>query len=317
MYKQIYLPAVKTFVYTISKNRQANISETLNRLDFTNWEFIYRSNENSLDWIKLLETPAPFLILEDDATLTDNYHAEINYPDDAELLYFGGSTHGELYHLHKISEIVHKKQQKLIVCTGLQSWWPEFLLYTDRDDDYICPYNMHSTHAILLLNDNVKNLIKQIINSELAEAVHRLFANNMHLFNTYCLKKPFWYKCDGENNIATLTYYGGKPIDKIDILKFRSLKYAYYAKSNGTKIEDNRFKKINGVFENPNHIDVTEELNYKIKQGMLVGDRFWNLITICNDTFGQDPFPGYYKFLHLKYNSGAWGDHWEGKTIIL
>ena len=336
-YKQVLLPQLKTFVYTIPRNveRQAKITKMLNNLGFTNWQFYFGSDKKQPyflnihdDWDKILQYPSPFIILEDDAEITDFYCPELHYPDDAELIYLGGSVNGELFNIHEISKVVHKNQEELMFCTGLQDWWPEFMVYTDRTDHYIRTYNMHSTHAMLFINDNINQEMRKIIveNSQLGFTPFprmrtlshdKLFADHMYLFKTYCLKNPFWYQNDGKNNIPTSKYYIGISANDCNIFNFRTLKYAYYAKANGTNVGDNRFRVVNGVFQNPESIDVTERLNNIIKQGMLVGDRLWGQTFVTNELLGGDPFPGHYKFLHLNYNSGAIADWNEGREINL
>ena len=168
----MFLPNIKTFVYTIARNveRQQKMAAMLRKLGFSNWEFVYGSTGETpywmnihADFIKILQTPVPFLFLEDDVELTEYYRSDIVYPNDAELVYLGGSVNGELYHIRDIMKLAKENKETLMICTAPRTFWPDFMVYADRPDAYIHTYNMHSTHAILFLNEKPRNVILDFI----------------------------------------------------------------------------------------------------------------------------------------------------------
>jgi hypothetical protein len=331
LYKQINLLNIKTFVYTIPANtvRQENVGNILTQLNF-NWRFVFGESEKlpywrniHNDWVKILSNSVPFLILEDDVVTTKYFTPNISYPADADLVYLGGTINGELYYIRDILKSVRSNKETLMICIGSRDWWPEFMVYTERPDAYIRPYNMHSTHAVLFVNEDAKNRMSKILddNSKLglglepAEqniSVDRLFAENMRNFKVYCLKKPFFYQADGHNDSSTLFYYKGVPISTYDLFEMRLLKFAFYA-IDSKPIEQKQYRQYNYT----DFIDVTEKLNNIIKSGLFLGDRNWNYFKVCNEFIGCDPFPHHKKILILEYNSGANACWEEGKYFCL
>jgi hypothetical protein len=328
----MFLPSIKTFVYTIQRNveRQQKMAAMLNKLGFSNWEFVVGSIEKNpywmnihVDFAKVLETPPPFLFLEDDVDLTEYYRPEITYPNDAELVYLGGSVNGELYHIRDITKLARENNETLMMCTAPREFWPEFMIYAERPDSWIRTYNMHSTHAILFVGSCATNGMRDFIreNSQLglgrlpamqSMAVDRLFGDQMHLYKTYCLKRPFWYQNDGRNNRITFRYYEGEPITPCNIFDKRLLKYACYAKG-----EDGHPISGGIVYKYTEFVEVTDRLNSLIKMGLMTGERLWNELIVSNDVTDCDPFPGCRKVLYVEYNSGATACWDEGKTFFI
>ena len=81
------------------------------------------------------------------------------------------------------------------------------MVYSEYDDRYIRIYKMHSTHAILFLNEDVKRQLQSAINDMRDLAVDVVIARNMRKYKIYCLKQPFWYQKDGWNDERTMRYY--------------------------------------------------------------------------------------------------------------
>ena len=179
--------------------------DMLTKLGFSDWGFVFGGDKFKPywknihdDWIKMLETPTPFLILEDDATITDYYHPEVEYPEDTQLLYLGGTTNGE--------DCVFPDGLDLLPSQGSKDVFA-WMVYSEYDDRYIRIYNMHSTHAILFLNEDVKRQLQSAINDMRDLAVDVVIARNMRKYKIYCLKQPFWYQKDGWNDERTMRYY--------------------------------------------------------------------------------------------------------------
>lgn len=212
----IHLPDIKTFVYTVAKHteRQGYINQMMKELEFSNWEFLFGSEGRQpywvnihSDWIQLLATPVPFLLLEDDATITSHYSSDVTYPDDAQMVYLGGTANGELENMQAILDISATTDTPLRASNGPRTW-PGHLVYSEREDDYIRVYNMHSTHAILFVDQQTATDFQVSINAYRdRSAVDVVFARGMHKYKTYCRKQPFWYQNDGHHNDPTLRYY--------------------------------------------------------------------------------------------------------------
>ena len=205
----IHLPSVKTFVYTVTKNedRRNNIVKMMSKLGFTNWSFVFGKDDKNLeywqcihdDWISMLNTKPPFLILEDDVDVTENYKSEIEYPSDAHLVYLGGTRNADDMHLKEIAKAAKRNNKTLI--------HDEEFVYTEYDENYIQIYNMHSTHAVLFVDDYSRHNFQYIINVNRQMPVDVAFALTHPFFRVYLVKYPFWYQNDGHNNEKTSNYY--------------------------------------------------------------------------------------------------------------
>lgn len=180
----INLPSVKTFVYSGEQHikRRNKIKLLLEHLNFKDWSFVIGKASNPYwlkmhqDWLVMLETSTPFLILEDDIAVTENYKADVEFPLDAQIVYFGGSPYGPLS-------------------------------FIDLPGEYIKLHSMYSNHAIMITCDKAKDIVKQsmINNSQIIPDV--VISECLKDLKAYCIKKPFWYQNDGHNESATLEYY--------------------------------------------------------------------------------------------------------------
>ena len=87
------------------------------------------------------------------------------------------------------------------------------MVYSERPDDYIRIYNMHSTHAVLFVDDDCRKRVQSAIAQGRDKAVDVVTAHNMRFYRTYLLKRPFWYQNDGHHHRPTLEYYehSGEP----------------------------------------------------------------------------------------------------------
>lgn len=211
----MFLPSIPTIVYTTKHQtgRQERASKMLNELGFTNWQFWFGSEGKKPYWanihddlIKILGLPAPFLFMEDDAVVTANFKPEIDYPADAQLVYLGGTTHGELRY---VSAIRDATTEDIIVSRGTSFYPPGVMIYTERPDEYIRVYNMHSAHAILFVDDAIKNELRLVIDMNRGLPHDVILALSLFRYKAYCVKRPFWYQKDGHNDKPTLEYYNG------------------------------------------------------------------------------------------------------------
>jgi hypothetical protein len=177
-------------MYTIARNqdRQQRCTAMMRKLQFTDWSFVYGSEGKQHYWqnvhedyVELLKTPAPFLLLEDDSTTTQAYHATLEYPDDAQHLFVGGNS-----------------------CA---------LGYTEYDDNWLRIRSMYCGHAMLFIDEATKELIREILNQRRDVPIDVAISDNLARFRGYCLKAPFWYQQDGHNDWSTQHYYPRRTID--------------------------------------------------------------------------------------------------------
>ena len=88
-------------------------------------------SQSHLKAVTMLRGNGPFLVLEDDATPTEDFRAQIAAPDGANLLYLGHSRFGFSRSAGKIGT-------------------PEL---TESEGDFLRVHSMLAAHAILYLND--------------------------------------------------------------------------------------------------------------------------------------------------------------------
>ena len=167
------------------------------------YDSIYLAQNYSRQILKV--TTTPFLLLEDDAALVDDIHPIVNYPSDANLIYLGGSSCG--------NDLRGWWKDGLLQSPGDTSGlnevgtvWPHRMVYTERPDQWIQTYNMHTTHAMLFIDEEAK---KEIINiwDTPSQAVDMTIADWTRDKKVYCLKHPIWYQTDGHSDLRTRGYY--------------------------------------------------------------------------------------------------------------
>jgi len=198
-----HLPSTKTFVYTIERNkeRQQRITDMLVQMGFSDWQFVYGKQAQPYwmgihnDWVRMLETPPPFLILEDDAVVAPYYVPTVDYPDDAQLVYLGGTANGHFYNAMGVK------------FSKGPAGYPYRMAYTEYSNKFIRVYNMHSTHAVLFVDQQTTTDFMHYIARRPQNAVDTIFAMYAHKYRMYCVKHPYWYQKDGHNEGSTLNYY--------------------------------------------------------------------------------------------------------------
>ena len=126
----------------------------------------------------------PFLILEDDATLTTSSPiTEFNITSDMDALYLGTSIYGRL---QKVTR-------------------PGGVLAAD-DGEYMRIFNMLGFHAVIYLTKKYVDHVKDILNSFISNPIGGCddpIAETMWRHNVYSVKSPIFYQKDGRSDQAT------------------------------------------------------------------------------------------------------------------
>ena len=227
---KLHLPSTPTFVYTCSlpqyEPKRWRMTKMLTRLGFSNWQFVYGEIGPIAPWIPrhvpwaniVLHNKPPFLILEDDCTLTEDYAADIEYPDDAELVSLGGSSEGW--------PIPEEKQKGLLKSPGVQLDLPP-MLYEEHDENWIRIRSMTMYHAALFVNRDGNRSILSALMHDRNSAVDVVISNWIYDHRAYCRKQPFWYQSQEElvsRETTTRHYYGAPRVTnnstrRIDLAK--------------------------------------------------------------------------------------------------
>lgn len=126
----------------------------------------------------------PFLILEDDATLTEtNPNTKFAITEKIDALYLGTSIYGRLQRMTR----------------------PGGVIAAD-DGNYMRVFNMLGFHAVLYLTENyvdhVKETLKYFIENPVGGCDDPI-AETMWRYNVYSVKKPIYYQKDGRSDDAT------------------------------------------------------------------------------------------------------------------
>ena len=207
---RLHLPALPTTVLATTKypERNARVTASLASLGFTAttlhvgdtgepyWEYVKR------DFAEVVAaTPCPFLILEDDALPTDTYTADVEFPDDADLVYLGGTVndHGDVSDLALPRWLRRLNLHKDLLINRRGT------LYVEHDPTWLRPLNMYSAHALLFPNEAAKPAILAALAGPRQHDV--CLARLQMTLNTYCPKQPLFYQQDGHNDQMSRDYF--------------------------------------------------------------------------------------------------------------
>ena len=126
----------------------------------------------------------PFLILEDDATLTtSDPPTQFKVTSGMDALYLGTSIYGRLQKMTR----------------------PGGVLAAD-DGEYMRVFNMLGFHAVLYLTKKYVDHVKDILNSFISNPIGGCddpIAETMWRHNVYSVKSPIFYQKDGRSDDAT------------------------------------------------------------------------------------------------------------------
>jgi hypothetical protein len=148
-----------------------------------------------------LQCPAPFIMLEDDATFTTSHPIlTIDPPKDAAAIYLGTTPHG----------VPIKLNWPWIAHHTPTAWTP--LWYQPHNRHYIRVGNMLSTHAILILTNDAARWMRNILKAH--EPTDVTLGRHLHEQKIYARTSPIFYQQDGHNDdptkqpLATLKHSG-------------------------------------------------------------------------------------------------------------
>lgn len=130
----------------------------------------------------------PFIILEDDCVLNGDFLHCMEVPDNADALYLGISHWGR--YLNHSGPYVH---------------------YEKITDELVKIYNMLTTHAILYLSEEYKNICKRIAyyyGYMIEDHVDIGFAEIQKFFNVYALDNPLFVQYEWKVTSGKLSQNG-------------------------------------------------------------------------------------------------------------
>lgn len=121
----------------------------------------------------------PFIFLEDDVEVTDSFRSSIEVPNDADIVYLGGS----IYAL-KLPDCVAGTRRKAFRKTNMSN-----ILELD---------GMLSLHAIVVLNEQAKNLLINILKEKnlIFPDVRIARLQKDKMANFYAIDPPLFYQTD-------------------------------------------------------------------------------------------------------------------------
>jgi GR25 family glycosyltransferase involved in LPS biosynthesis len=142
------------------------------------------SHKAILDQIINEGVQAPFIILEDDASILNEFNPEIFVPDDSDAMYLGLSPFARIWN-YTVSDMVAKKV---------------------NDDTYRI-YNQLAAHAILYTNIDYVKFLSKAIPTAIEVSGHQdiVRASTMKFFNIYARNKPIFFQNDQDMRVDLLT----------------------------------------------------------------------------------------------------------------
>jgi hypothetical protein len=196
----IYLITIKTATQNHKKLQSIFDKHSLNVeyiygeiLDKTNLSFMEIQTQKSSLVAKahieaLKKTKPPFLILEDDVNITNNFTKEFNIPDDADAFYLGTSVWGML---NGNSVGGGSRGQKI-------------------NHNFSKVWGMLGIHSVIYITENyVNTTIKNLENCiEINRYCDECIAEDMINHKVYCVNNPIFYQDDGHNNAVTSVPFG-------------------------------------------------------------------------------------------------------------
>ena len=205
---KLWLPGVKTIVYTISGSRyrddphvfrRARCQEFLERAGFTDWRFFYGTRCEPY-WRGIAEDHArflselfpPLLVLEDDIECRD-WRANIDVPAECEVAELGGGRGGDRRGIYAAR------------AAGLRPIECYRYAYLPVDTQWMRVFGMWFCHAILWLDLGVMREAADLLRLR-GEMVDGVYACEQWRWNWYCRRVPMWWQNDGHHFRDTYEY---------------------------------------------------------------------------------------------------------------
>ena len=218
----LYLPGVKTFVYTAAASgrqwapyawRRQRVRQIMAALGFSDWQFFFGKRADAhwhgrepywwqipLDHAELLrrEEP-PLLILEDDIELEvkNDFRAEwksnLELPAGCDFAYLGGFRSGDRRGI---------RNARLVGLRPLEAWRYGYL---PIDGDWMRVFGMWGSHAILHVDKGVMlDLAEQLVKKH--RPIDTTLAVLQWRWRVCCLRRPFFWQNDGHHRHDTVEY---------------------------------------------------------------------------------------------------------------
>ena len=204
----IFLPAVKTLVYTVAGKgrggspgdwRRERIAQILTRCGFSDWSFFWgRPAERYWTAIPrdhagiLLGNRPPLLVLEDDAELRD-WRPNIVAPMGCGVAYLGGGRSGD------------GRGLTAAAAAGIRFERAYRYGYQAIDSDWMRIFGMWFSHAILWLDRDVMLDAAALFISR-DEAIDTTLAREQWRWNVCCRRVPIFWQNDGHHWRDTWSY---------------------------------------------------------------------------------------------------------------
>ena len=143
----------------------------------------------------LREQEPPFLLLEDDIAEYD-FRPWVSVPAGTAVAYLGGGG------AWRGGKMIRQSQEQLphVPIRRVRN-----IGLADVDAEWVRPFGMFSTHAILYLDKATMLEMADTIEQDTVQ-VDVIFGKNQWRWNCALLRSPMWYQQDGHNDRGTWDY---------------------------------------------------------------------------------------------------------------
>lgn len=148
----------------------------------------------------LNQIPIPCLWIEDDAMPTPHFQSVAEIPDNTQIFYIGGTRYGWQKVLRP------RFPRALNTIQGIRSETPG--MYRNTNDPRIIRIlSMWGAHGIIWLCDATRKIIvSKMMASPPQMTYDSVLARSLWEFETYGLRHPYVYQCDGKNDEDSYSY---------------------------------------------------------------------------------------------------------------
>lgn len=142
------------------------------------------SHKAILDKIIADGIDVPFLILEDDASILNNFNPEVVVPDNADAVYLGLTTSARMWNYTVLDMVV-----------------------SNVDDEVFRIYNLLAAHAILYTNIEYVKFLARAIQTAIDVDGHQdiVRASTMKFFNIYAKNNAIFFQNDQDRRVDLQT----------------------------------------------------------------------------------------------------------------
>jgi GR25 family glycosyltransferase involved in LPS biosynthesis len=174
----------KTIEYMLSKNGFKNIIRFEGIVNSHPTIGCAMSHKSILDKVINQEVQTPFIILEDDAAILNDFNPEISVPEDADAMYLGLTTSARMWNYTVLDMVANK-----------------------IDDETYRIYNQLAAHAILYTNIDYVKFLSKAIQTAISVNGHQdiVRASTMKFFNVYAKNNPVFFQNDQEKRVDLQT----------------------------------------------------------------------------------------------------------------